>query len=87
MESILSSRVDTVVFVISQTTLELIYLIIGIAIRRDGCIKFHAHGVIEAGLSEVEIMDAIDGAIKMGGVPAVVCSSAALKALRQFPLN
>ncbi len=63
---------------------ELMALAIGISVRCDGCISYHVHDALEAGASREEIVETIGVSILMGGGPAVVYGSQALKALNEF---
>ncbi|HAE86841.1 TPA: carboxymuconolactone decarboxylase family protein [Candidatus Marinimicrobia bacterium] len=66
---------------------ELIALAIGISVRCDGCISYHVHDALKAGASRAEIVETIGVSILMGGGPAVVYGSQALKALNEFEKN
>lgn len=70
--------------VLSSKIKELIALAIGISVRCDGCISYHVHDALEAGATREEIVETIGVAILMGGSPAVVYGSQALKALNEF---
>ena len=65
-------------------TKELMALAIGVAIRCDGCIASHTQRAIECGASHSEITEAIGVAVYMGGGPALVYASLAMKALKDF---
>lgn len=65
-------------------TKELIALAIGIAMRCDGCIGFHARGAVRTGATREEVMEMIGVAIMMGGGPATVYGAHALKAYDEF---
>jgi len=69
---------------LSAKVKELIALGIGIAVHCDGCIAFHVHDALEAGATKAEIVDTIGVAILMGGGPAVVYGTKALRALEEF---
>ena len=63
---------------------ELIALAIGVASRCDGCIAFHTKLALEHGATRDEIIEAIGVSVFMGGGPALVYASLALKALNDF---
>lgn len=65
-------------------TKELIALAIGIAMRCDGCVGFHARGAVRTGASRQEILEMIGVAILMGGGPATIYGAHALEAFDQF---
>jgi AhpD family alkylhydroperoxidase len=65
-------------------TKELIALAIGIAIRCDGCIAFHARSCVKYGATREEIMEMISVAVYMGGGPSTVYGARALEAFDQF---
>ncbi len=73
--------------VLSTKTKELIALAIAIAVRCDGCISFHVHDALKAGVTRAEVFETIGVAILMGGGPAVVYGCEALEALDQFEKN
>lgn len=63
---------------------ELMALSIGVASKCDGCIAFHMKLALEHGASRAEIIDSIGVSVFMGGGPALVYASLALKALNDF---
>ena len=63
---------------------ELIALAIAISVRCDGCISFHVHDALNAGVTRTEVLETIGVAILMGGGPAVVYGCEALAAMEQF---
>ncbi len=65
-------------------TKELMALAIAIAIRCEGCIAYHMQDALETGASRKEVLDTIGVAVLMGGGPAMVYATEALKALDQF---
>ena len=69
---------------LDQKTKELMALAIGVAIRCDGCIASHIQQALEYGASRTEIIETIGVAVYMGGGPALVYASLALKALNDF---
>jgi AhpD family alkylhydroperoxidase len=70
--------------VLSAKTKELIALGIAISEGCDGCIVLHIYEALKSGATSEEIAETISVAILMGGEPAVVYGSEALKALEQF---
>lgn len=69
---------------LNNKTKELIALAIAITVRCDGCISFHVHDALKAGVTRAEIVEAVGVAVLMGGGPAVVYGCEALEALDQF---
>lgn len=63
---------------------ELIALAIGIAVRCDGCIGFHAKTLTHLGASREELMETLGMAIYMGGGPSLMYAADALKAFDEF---
>ena len=65
-------------------TKELIALAIGVAIRCDDRIAFHAKAALEQGASREEVLEAHGMAIYMGAGPAVMYASHAIEAFDQL---
>jgi AhpD family alkylhydroperoxidase len=65
-------------------TKELIALAIGVAVRCDDCIAFHAKAAVEQGATDAEIHETLGLAIYMGAGPSVMYASHAAQAARQF---
>lgn len=65
-------------------TKELIALAIGITVRCDGCLAFHAKAALDQGATREEILETIGMAIYMGGGPSMVYGAEALDAYDQF---
>jgi AhpD family alkylhydroperoxidase len=65
-------------------TKELIALAIGVAVRCDDCIAFHAQAAAKHGATREEIMETLGMAIYMGAGPSVMYASHALGAFDQF---
>lgn len=63
---------------------ELIALAIGVVVRCEGCIASHIQRALECGASHAEIVEAIGVAVYMGGGPALVYASMAIKALKDI---
>lgn len=69
---------------LSAATKELIALAIGIARGCDGCIALHVHDALRGGATREQVHEAIGVAIMMGGGPASIYATDALRALDQF---
>lgn len=63
---------------------ELIALAIGITVRCDGCVSYHARAALEKGASREEVAEAIGVAVQMGGGPSMVYGGEALRAYDCF---
>lgn len=63
---------------------ELMALAIGISIRCDGCIAFHAKAVAELGATREEVMEMLGVSIYMGGGPSFTYAAQALEAFDSF---
>lgn len=65
-------------------TKELIALAIGVAVRCDDCIAFHAKAASDRGATSEEILETLGMAIYMGAGPSVMYAAHALEAYQQF---
>jgi AhpD family alkylhydroperoxidase len=65
-------------------TKELIALAIGVAVRCDDCIAFHAKAAVAQGATDAEIFETLGMAIYMGAGPSVMYAAHAVDAVRQF---
>lgn len=65
-------------------TKELIALAIGVAVRCDDCIAFHAKAAVAHGATPEEIHETLAMAIYMGAGPSVMYAAHAIDAYRQF---
>jgi AhpD family alkylhydroperoxidase len=65
-------------------TKELIALAIGVAMRCDDCIAFHAKAAAEHGASSAEISETLAMAIYMGAGPSVMYAAHAIDAYKAF---
>lgn len=65
---------------LDSKTKELIALAIGVAIRCDGCLAFHAKAAAKFGATREEVADALGVAVYMGGGPAAIYAAEALSA-------
>ena len=63
---------------------QLMALTIVIVLRCDECITTYVHDALKAGATRNEILEAIQVAILMGGMPVVVYAGEALEALNQL---
>jgi AhpD family alkylhydroperoxidase len=65
-------------------TKELIALAIGVAVRCDDCIAFHAKAAVDQGASRAEVIETLGMAIYMGAGPSVMYAAHAIDAYKQF---
>ena len=65
-------------------TKELIALAIGVSVRCDDCIAFHAKAASEQGATRDEVLETLGMAIYMGAGPSAMYASHALGAFTQF---
>ncbi len=63
---------------------ELMALAIGISLRCEGCIAFHAKAAAELGATREEVMETIGVCIYMGGGPSYTTAAEALEAFDSF---
>ena len=63
---------------------ELMALVIGVAVRCDGCIASHARGAVRAGASQAGAAEAIGVSLLMQGGPATVYGARAYAAFCEF---
>lgn len=64
-------------------TKELMALAIGISLRCDGCVGYHAMACQKLGATREEVAETIAVAIQMGGGPSMVYGAEALEAFDQ----
>lgn len=69
---------------LDSKTKELIALAIGIAVRCDGCLAFHAKAAADEGATRQEVIETISVAVYMGGGPSVFYGAEALEAFDAF---
>jgi AhpD family alkylhydroperoxidase len=69
---------------LSHKQKELMALAIGISVRCDGCIAFHAKTAAELGATREEVMETIGVCMYMGGGPAFTYAAQALEAYDSF---
>ncbi|PSC03582.1 carboxymuconolactone decarboxylase [Alsobacter soli] len=65
-------------------TKELVALAIGVAIRCDDCIAFHAKAAFQNGATREEVLETLGMAVYMGAGPSVMYASHAIEAYDQF---
>jgi AhpD family alkylhydroperoxidase len=69
---------------LDKKTKEFIALAIGVAVRCDGCIGFHAEALVKLGATLAEVEEVLGMAIYMGGGPSLMYAADALEAFNQF---
>lgn len=69
---------------LSAKVKELISLGIAIAVHCEGCIACHVHDALKHGATREEIAETVGVAVLMGGGPATVYGSLAMRAVDQF---
>lgn len=69
---------------LDKKTKELIALSIGVAVRCDGCIGFHAKALKNLGATREEVAEALGMTIYMGGGPSLMYAADALRAWDEF---
>jgi AhpD family alkylhydroperoxidase len=70
--------------VLSRKVKELMALAISIAAGCEGCIAYHTHDAVTAGVAREELMETIAVALLMGGGPASIYATLALAAADKF---
>jgi len=78
------ARAATAEGALDAKTKELIAAAIGVAVRCDGCIAFHAKAAERLGASRAEMLETLGMAVYMGGGPSMVYAAEALRAFDQF---
>ncbi len=63
---------------------ELIAMGIGVAMRCQGCLGFHAKALVKLGCTRAEFMEMLQVAMYMGGGPSVMTAAEALMAFEEF---
>ncbi len=69
---------------LDKKTKELLALAIGIAVRCDGCIGFHAKALVRLGATREEIEEVCGMSVYMGGGPSYMYAADALRAFDEF---
>jgi|WetSurMetagenome_2_1015567.scaffolds.fasta_scaffold40965_4 AhpD family alkylhydroperoxidase len=70
--------------VLSARLKELMALAVSIAVRCEGCIAYHVHDAVAAGVTRQELLETIGVAVMMGGGPALMYAAHAQDAIDQF---
>lgn len=70
--------------VLDKKTKELIFIAVAVANRCDGCIGFHTKKLVDAGVTEQELAEALGVAVAMGGGPSVMYAANTIKAFKEF---
>lgn len=70
--------------VLSYQQKELMAMAIGIAMRCQGCLGFHAKTLVKLGCTRDEFMEMLQVAMYMGGGPSVMTAAEALMAYEEF---
>lgn len=69
---------------LNRKTKEMMAVAISIATGCEGCIAYHTHDAIQAGATREELRETIGVAILMGGGPASIYATYAMKAIDQL---
>jgi AhpD family alkylhydroperoxidase len=69
---------------IDAKTKELIALAIGVAVRCDDCLGFHAKALVKLGATVAEVREMLGVAIYMGGGPSLMYAAHAQAAFEEF---
>jgi AhpD family alkylhydroperoxidase len=72
---------------LDKKTKELIALAIGVAVRCDGCIGFHAKALHALDATRQEVAEMLGMAVYMGGGPSLMYAADALRAFDQCSEN
>jgi len=78
------AKAATAAGALDPKTKELIATAIGVTVRCDGCIAFHAKAACKNGASREEFLETLGMAIYMGGGPSMIYAAEALEAFDQF---
>lgn len=70
--------------VLSEKTKELMAIAIGVAVRCDGCLAFHAKKAVRLGVTREELLETLGMSLYMGGGPSYMYAAQALEAFDQF---
>ena len=69
---------------LDRKTKELIALAIGVALRCDGCIGFHAKALVKLGATDAEVAETLGMTVYLGGGPALMYAADAWTAWQQL---
>lgn len=78
------ARAATMDGALDKKTKELLALALGVAVRCDACIGFHAKALVQLGASKAEVQEALGMAVYMGGGPSLMYSANAVAAFEEF---
>jgi len=69
---------------LDKKTKELIALAVGVALRCDGCIGFHAKALVNLDASDAEVAEMLGMTVYLGGGPALMYAADAWTAFQQL---
>ena len=69
---------------LDKKTKEFLALAIGVAVRCDGCIGFHAKALVNLEATQEEVEEVLGLAVYMGGGPSLMYAAEALDAFKEF---
>ena len=69
---------------LSKKAKELMAMAIGIAVRCQGCLAFHAQACVKLGVTRAEFEEMIQMAVYMGGGPSLMTAAEAMLAFEEF---
>ena len=69
---------------LSKQAKELIAVGISVVINCESCMQWHVEKAVEAGASELEILEAIEVGMEMGGGPATASARFALEVMEEL---
>lgn len=69
---------------LDEKTKELIAMAIGVAVRCDACLGFHAKALVRLGATPQELREMLGVAVYMGGGPSLMYAANALAAYEEF---
>ncbi len=77
-------RAATASGALDAKTKELIALALGVAVRCDPCIAFHAKGLVKLGATRQEVDETLGVTTYMGGGPSLMYAASAVAAFNEF---
>ncbi|WP_411832353.1 carboxymuconolactone decarboxylase family protein [Pseudoxanthomonas mexicana] len=69
---------------LDEKTKELIAMAIGVAVRCDDCLGFHAKALVRLGATAEEVREMLGVAVYMGGGPSLMYAAHAMEAFEEF---
>ncbi|MDD9340182.1 MAG: carboxymuconolactone decarboxylase family protein [Providencia heimbachae] len=69
---------------LDKKTKELIAIGIAVANRCDGCIAFHTKALVDLGVTEQELSEALGVAVFMGGGPSAMYAAETISAFKEY---